>query len=503
MATYLSPDSTELINGVTVNEYLLTKHNPNRIDMPSATMDGNVIGVTIHNTDWIIVSSATTPAEQYTRATVNGNMNDVRVHYYVDNRCAWQNLPLSLSGWHAADGRGNGNRRTVAIECIMSSAYNDADKKSEDNCARLAAYLLQKFGLTIDDLYTHSYWMNVRDGKTGTREELNVMHNAYKNCPAYILPHWTEFKEKVKSYLTTDNPEKELYRVRKSWDNVASQTGAYSILSNAVSACAKGYTVFDSKGIPVYTNTGTAYTPCPYAEPVRVVKIGSTGEDVRWVQWCLIEKGYYCGSSGVDGDFGKATDRALRAFQEVANLEVDGACGAITRSVLKQGIPDSPAPAFTPRLTRPTSGNKFYICQPDGYSRAIKGKPTDSQCNVLANCVGYAFGRFHEIANRTQMDYFDPVNAENIFANAKAHGMKTGDTPKLGALIVWQKGATLSGSDGAGHVAVVEQINEDGSIVISQSGWNASSPFWTQVLKKPYSYGSAYKLLGFVYNPSV
>lgn len=109
------------------NEYLLTKHNPNHIDMPSVSIDGKVIGVTVHNTDWISVASGTTPAEQYTRAPVNGNMKDVRVHYYVDNVCAWQNLPLSLSGWHAADGSGNGNRRTVSIECIMSSAYNDKD----------------------------------------------------------------------------------------------------------------------------------------------------------------------------------------------------------------------------------------------------------------------------------------------------------------------------------------------------------------------------------------
>ena len=147
----LRPDTTTTLSGVKINEYLLTKHNPNHIDMPSVSMEGKVIGVTVHNTDWISVASGTTPAEQYTRATVNGNMKDVRVHYYVDNTCTWQNLPLSLSGWHAADGSGNGNRRTIAIECIMGSSYNDKDKKSEDNCARLAAALLKKYGLDIKD----------------------------------------------------------------------------------------------------------------------------------------------------------------------------------------------------------------------------------------------------------------------------------------------------------------------------------------------------------------
>jgi len=77
-------------------------------------------------------------------------MNDVHVHYYVDNVCAWQNLLHFLSSWHAADGSGNGNRRTIAIECIMSYAYNAKDQKSEDNCAKLAATLLKKYNFCID-----------------------------------------------------------------------------------------------------------------------------------------------------------------------------------------------------------------------------------------------------------------------------------------------------------------------------------------------------------------
>ena len=255
----LRPDTSTTLNGVKINEYLLTKHNPNRIDMPSVSMEGKVIGVTVHNTDWISVASRTTPAEQYTRATVNGNMKDVRVHYYVDNTCAWQNLPLSLSGWHAADGNGNGNRRTIAIECIMSSAYNDRDKKSEDNCARLAAALLKKYNLDINHLFTHTHWLNVKDGKSGSVDYLNTARNSYKMCPLYILPHWTEFKKKVQGYMssaTTPTPSaptaKQLYRVRKSWSDAKSQIGAFSSLENAKKACKAGYAVFNSSGKQVY-----------------------------------------------------------------------------------------------------------------------------------------------------------------------------------------------------------------------------------------------------------
>ena len=254
----LRPDTSTTLNGVKINEYLLTKHNPNRIDMPSVSMEGKVIGVTVHNTDWISVASGTTPAEQYTRATVNGNMKDVRVHYYVDNTCAWQNLPHSLSGWHAADGSGNGNRRTIAIKCIMSSAYNVTDKKSEDNCARLAAALLKKYNLDINHLFTHTHWLNVRDGKSGTVDYLNTARNPYKMCPLYILPHWSAFKSKVQSYMksgtsVSKNPTtKLLYRVRKSWSDAKSQIGAFSSLDNAKKACKPGYYVFDANGNVVY-----------------------------------------------------------------------------------------------------------------------------------------------------------------------------------------------------------------------------------------------------------
>ena len=257
----LTPDKTTTLGGVTVKEYLLTKHNPNRIDMPTAQLTGKVLGVTIHNTDRIKTAAGTTPAEQYTRATVNGNMKTVRVHYYVDSTCAWQNLPLSLSGWHAADGNGNGNRRTIAIECIMNGNGDAADKRAEENAARLAAALLKQHGLGINHLYTHTHWLNVRDGRNGTVDQLNTMHNSYKMCPAYILPHWVEFKKKVQSYLnagtsTISAPStKQLYRVRKSWADAKSQLGAYSSLENAKKACKVGYSVFDSNGKAVYTNS--------------------------------------------------------------------------------------------------------------------------------------------------------------------------------------------------------------------------------------------------------
>lgn len=158
----------------------------------------------------------------------------------------------------------------------------------------------------------------------------------------------------------------------------------------------------------------------------------------------------------------------------------------------------------TYRTAKPEKGNPYFnTITNGGYSRAIQGSPTDPGCNVLANCVGAAVGCFHEAIGRKQMDLVDPVNAENIYQNAIDHGLKVGPTPAPGALIVWQKGPTLSSSDGAGHVAFVSSVSEDGTIVTAESGWKASKPWCTTVRKPPYAYMDGYKLLGFVYLPNI
>lgn len=158
---------------------------------------------------------------------------------------------------------------------------------------------------------------------------------------------------------------------------------------------------------------------------------------------------------------------------------------------------------FKPRLTKPEAGNKYYITRGrGGYSNAIQGKPTDPNCDVLSNCVGYAYGRFNEIGGYGYCKYLSPVNAENFIQYAG--GLEVGQTPKLGACMVWKKGATLSNSDGAGHVAIVEKIISDTQIVTSESGWN-SAAFWTKTRNKGsgnWGAGSGYTFLGFIYNPA-
>ncbi len=142
---------------------------------------------------------------------------------------------------------------------------------------------------------------------------------------------------------------------------------------------------------------------------------------------------------------------------------------------------------FTPRLNAPSYSNKHW------YS----GNPFYQSGYGLPNCTCYAWGRFYEILGK--LPNLSLGNAEDWYG--KKDSYSRGKTPKLGAVVCWRKGKAGYGGDGAGHVAIVEKIYDNGDILISESGWN-SFRFRTSKVKKGYKlYG--YTFQGFIYNPAV
>jgi murein L,D-transpeptidase YcbB/YkuD len=154
---------------------------------------------------------------------------------------------------------------------------------------------------------------------------------------------------------------------------------------------------------------------------------------------------------------------------------------------------------FTPRLEIPPKGNPCYIAKSEGGLNPCIPRPSGSKLR-FANCVFYAVGRFAEITGI----WLKSTNAENFIAVAKEMGLTVSDKPQPGAVIVWAKGKVGDGSDGAGHVAVVEIINGTGSIVTSESGWSAKHEFWTTTRRNDGNWGqsSAYRFIGFILPPS-
>lgn len=147
------------------------------------------------------------------------------------------------------------------------------------------------------------------------------------------------------------------------------------------------------------------------------------------------------------------------------------------------------ASKFVQRTEAPaTTDARYYADNP--FHQAGYGMP---------NCTCYAWGRFYEISGiRPKLSTGD---AEKWWSNT-ADGYARGQLPKLGAVACWRRGDASTDSDGAGHVAIVEKINDDGSIVTSNSAWN-STLFYQQTLSPAagYSWNSSYVFQGFIYNP--
>ena len=153
------------------------------------------------------------------------------------------------------------------------------------------------------------------------------------------------------------------------------------------------------------------------------------------------------------------------------------------------------------RTTRPTSGNRYYITQgAGGYSTCIVGKPTDSQCNVLANCVGYSCGAYNEELDLGYEKYHLNCNAENFIERAIASGLSVISKPCVGSILVWEGAGSL-----AGHVAIVTEVINDNCIRTAESGYGSSSPFWTNIRYNNngrWGQNSNYSVRGFIINPN-
>ena len=157
--------------------------------------------------------------------------------------------------------------------------------------------------------------------------------------------------------------------------------------------------------------------------------------------------------------------------------------------------------------------NKYYIRKvTGGLNGAVAGDPTQPYANVLDNCVGYANGRYNESINDPDLKgvvkpfkYQLTCNAENFIESAKRQGLKISSTPIEGGIMVWQKGRTLSDNDGAGHVAFVERVYDDGTILTSESGWKS----WAfKTVRRDNSNGrwgqnEYYTFRGCIINPSI
>lgn len=162
---------------------------------------------------------------------------------------------------------------------------------------------------------------------------------------------------------------------------------------------------------------------------------------------------------------------------------------------------------YVARKTAPTSADLQYTTVAyGGYNNQILGNPVNRPWSgsVLPNCTGYVHGRWIELGNMTQ-DFDSSVlpygNAKTYYANSSAD--KSTTTPQLGACMVWS-------NSGSGHVAIVEQIIDDDTVLTSESDYGDDSGgtvFVNRTRYRKWNWGiySGYSntFLGFLYHPNI
>jgi len=111
----------------------------------------------------------------------------------------------------------------------------------------------------------------------------------------------------------------------------------------------------------------------------------------------------------------------------------------------------------------------------------------------LPNCTAYCYGRGWEVMQGNDPEL--PMGNAEEWADRTTYPV--GSTPRLGSILCFAYAD-------AGHVASVEIINEDGSIVVSNSAWQGTY-FWIETLYPEDNYRPSwadnYDFRGFIYLP--
>lgn len=115
-------------------------------------------------------------------------------------------------------------------------------------------------------------------------------------------------------------------------------------------------------------------------------------------------------------------------------------------------------PDFTLAVYR--QDNVFWL---SGYAPSSTNPPNPKLGNSKGNCTWYASGRAKQIGrNAANVDKMTG-NAQEWGTQARNANIPTSKTPQVGAIAQWD----------SNHVAIVEQVNSDGTILISESSYSA------------------------------
>ncbi|MGM0816057.1 MAG: peptidoglycan recognition protein family protein [Bacillota bacterium] len=210
-------------------------------------------------------------------------------HYTVDENVIYQHLPLNENGWHAGDGRGTGNMKSIGIEICENSDGNF--EKAVENAQWLIRQLMQEQGIPLANVVPHKRWSG-------------------KNCPRKLLNRWDSFKAGI----------------------ATAHTG-----KKATAKPVKATPVKNTSSKPKKSTSKKSFK-LP-SGIIKVTKPLTKGSAVKAVQEALAAVYYYpdkgAKNNGIDGYYGPKTANAVKRFQLMHGLAADGIYGPKTKAKLE------------------------------------------------------------------------------------------------------------------------------------------------------------------------
>ena len=145
----------------------------------------------------------------------------------------------------------------------------------------------------------------------------------------------------------------------------------------------------------------------------------------------------------------------------------------------------SSAKEYIPRTEAPSYYNDYYFSRANLYYASGYGMP---------NCTAYAYGRAYELLESEPRLSIRDAGCW-WYDNIEMHAYDYGQEPRLGAVACWD-----NYDESTGHVSVVEEIREDGSVLLSESSWSGYL-FDTFEIDTEGSckYTSSMRFLGYIY----
>lgn len=107
--------------------------------------------ITVHNT-------ANNASAKNEVSYMKNNNYKISYHVAIDDKYVVLAVPFNRNAWHAGDGMGTGNLKSIGIEICYSKSGGSKFDKAEVNAAKYIAKLLKEYGWSIKKVKRHKDW---------------------------------------------------------------------------------------------------------------------------------------------------------------------------------------------------------------------------------------------------------------------------------------------------------------------------------------------------------